>query len=49
MLKLREISTLINFRTYIKEELVDIKIGLSELKFIFEKILKLKISEEIKV
>lgn len=48
MLKLREISNLIDFRTYVKEELADIEIELSELKFIYEKIIRLDLSNEIK-
>lgn len=48
MIKLREISNLVNFRTYVKDELANIEIELSELKFIYEKILNLEVSDEIK-
>jgi len=47
MIKLREISNLVNFRTYVKEELIEIENELSPLKPIYVRLLESKNSDEI--
>lgn len=48
MIKLREISKRINFRTVVKDELLDIELELLDLKPIYEKLLNMDVSYEIK-